>query len=249
MMNMRLARLVVSAGLLLVAFEALATGQQGDRVIVNDADEIRETSVSMTQDLADSMSGVRPRIVLQYANQQRHIGLSTVPGPLQTLLEQVSDRIIVQYANTIRQNGLAPVPGVLQTLLEQVSDRIIFQYANTNREYQLVYPIALINDTTVPQLSEVAVSVTGCDSVTIVWSTDEFADSEIVYGEQSGAYPHTVSDSLYARHHEITLTGLTPGMYYYVVHSTDRSGNTATSSERSFTLACLYLPLAGRNSW
>ncbi len=126
----------------------------------------------------------------------------------------VEPRFVVQYANTIRHYDLEVIPTSLQTRLKHLSDRIIFQYANSNREFQLVYPIALINDTTTPQINGVIASVTGCDSVIIAWTTDELADSEVVFGDQSGQYTQTVSDPLYARHHEITLTGLVPGTYY-----------------------------------
>jgi len=63
-------------------------------------------------------------------------------------------------------------------------------------------------------------------------------------------YSQTVSDPLYAKQHEITLTGLTMGTtYYYKVCSTDRSGNTATSSEHSLTAQIpVYLPLVMRNN-
>ena len=248
-MNIREPMFFLVMLLLLLAFVAPAASLPSDNIVVNNADEVSETSVSMTQDLVDSVAGVGPRVVLQYANQLRHIGLVAVPSPLQTLLEHVSDRIIVQYANTIRHDVLAPVPNEFQTLLGCVSDRIVFQYANTNRGFQLLYPAALFNDTTSPQISGVTASMTGCDSVTIAWSTDEFADSAVVYGEHSGQYTQTVSDPLYAKQREIALTRLMQGTYYYRVRSADRSGNTATSSERSFTLACLYLPLAGRNTW
>jgi len=249
-MNVRKATLLLAVILSALAFAVPIASESNDHIIINNADEVRKTSVSMTQDLVDSLAGVRPRIVLQYANQLRPVGLAAVPSSLQTQLDQVSDRIIVQHANTIRQDDLAAVPSTLQTLLWQVSDRIIIQYANANRELQLVYPAALINDTTPPQISDITASLTGSDSATITWTTDEFADSEVIYGTQSGVYPQTVSDPLYAKQHRIILTGLTSeATYYYKVRSTDRSGNTATSSEHSFTARLyVYLPLVMRNS-
>ena len=85
----------------------------------------------------------------------------------------------------------------------------------------------------------------------ITWATDEFATSTVLYGTQPGVYSQTVSDPLYTKQHSITLTGLPPGTmpYYYVVRSTDRSGNTATSSEYTFnTQPFVYLPLIMRNN-
>ena len=249
MMNTRKATLFLAILLLLLAFAVPAASQSGDSIIVNNADEVRETAVSMDQDLVDSLASAGPRIVLQYANELRHIGLVAVPSSLQTLLDQVSARVVVQYGNTIRREGLAAMPGALQTLLDQVSDRIIFQYANTNRQESLVYPTALFNDTTSPLISGITCRTIAPDSVIITWTTDEFATSTVLYGTQPGVYPYTVSDPLYTKQHEITLTGLAPGTtYYYEVRSTDRSGNTATSSEQSAIAQInVYLPLVLRN--
>ncbi len=166
-MNTRKAILLLAVVLSVLAFAIPTASRSNDHIIINNADEVREASVSVSQDLVDSLAGVRPRIVLQYANQLRPVGLVAVPSSLKTLLDQVSDRIIVQYANSIRQDNLAAVPSTLQTLLGQVFDRIIFQYANANRELQLVYPIALINDTTPPQISAITASLVGGDSAAI----------------------------------------------------------------------------------
>ncbi len=249
MMNARKVALLLAVILSVLAFTVPAASKPSDQIIVNYADEVRETSVSMTQDLLDSIAGVGPRIVLQYANELRPVGLVAVPSSLQTLLDQVSARVVVQYANTIRRDGLIAVPSALQTLLGQVSDRIIFQYANVNRQEALAYPAALFNDTTLPQMSSITARPTGSGNVTISWITDEFATSTVLYGTQPGVYPQTVSDPLYTKQHTITLTGLTPGTtYYYKVRSTDRSGNTTTSSEHSFTQVFVYLPLVMRDT-
>ncbi len=72
-------------------------------------------------------------------------------------------------------------------------------------------------------------------SVTIVWDTNENANSVLKYGTTSGSYTYTVSDSTMELNHEIALTGLTQyTMYYYVVESTDATNNTTTSSEYTF---------------
>lgn len=70
----------------------------------------------------------------------------------------------------------------------------------------------------------------------------------MMYGSQSGSYSETVSDSLYVKQHRVMLSGLTPGNRYYCrVQSTDRSRNTATSGEYSFTANYLgYLPVVLR---
>ncbi len=279
-MNIRRATPVLITLSLLLAFAVSVASQQSDGIVVNNADEVWQTSVSMTQGLTESLAGVKSRIVLQYANELRHLRLMAVPGTLQTLLGQISARVIVQYANTIRRERLPPIPSALQTLLEQVSDRVVLQYANSNRREALVYPdalqtllgqvsdrivlqyansnrrevlvypVALLNDTIPPQISGIVARTTGVGTATIAWTTDEFATSTVLYGTQPGVYPRTVSDPLYTKQHEITLTGLTPGTtYYYQVRSTDRSGNTSTSAEHSFIARFyIYLPLVMQNS-
>lgn len=140
------------------------------------------------------------------------------------------------------------MPGALDTLLGQVAERIVFQYANANREVELAYP-ELIDDTTKPQIGDVAANPAGGVNALITWTTDEFATSTVLYGTQSGSYPQTVHDPLYVKQHEITLA-VTPGTtYYYRVRSTDLSGNTSTSAEHSLTaILSAYLPVVMRNA-
>ena len=245
MMNARKILLLLPALLLLLAFALPALGQSGGQIIVNDADTVRQASVSGSQDLLNSISGVGPRIVLQYANLMRPVGLAPIPGALQTALSQVSARMVVEYANLMRHHDLVAAPGSLQTLLGQVSARVILLYANQNRAFSLSYPAAMFGDTTAPQISAIAAIPIAADRATISWVTDEFADSTVVYGEQPGLYTYTVSDPLYVKGHALTLTGQTPGVpVYYRVRSTDQSSNKGQSSERSFTPQVpTYLPV------
>jgi chitodextrinase len=57
----------------------------------------------------------------------------------------------------------------------------------------------------------------------------------VKYGMNSTAYTALGIDVLFVKDHEITLTGLSPDTtYYFLVKSTDQSGNSAESSEYSF---------------
>ena len=54
-------------------------------------------------------------------------------------------------------------------------------------------------------------------------------------GVNSTEYTEICINELFVKEHEITLTGLLPDTtYYFVVNSTDQSGNSAESSEYSF---------------
>ena len=117
-----------------------------------------------------------------------------------------------------------------------------------SRFYMFAYQVGLVNDTTVPQISDVKENPTGSGSMKISWFTDEFTTSTVRVGTQPGIYTLTITNPLYYKLHEVPVTGLIPGViYYYIVSSTDRSGNTAQSQERSFIASSsLYLPLIKR---
>ncbi|MCK4623710.1 MAG: fibronectin type III domain-containing protein, partial [Phycisphaerae bacterium] len=97
-------------------------------------------------------------------------------------------------------------------------------------------------DTTPPVITDVANSTPTTDSVTITWTTDENSGSLVKYGTVSGTYTDDAFDAAMITSHSIGLSGLTPDQaYYYVVNSTDASGNSAQSTEYSFTTAA-YIP-------
>jgi hypothetical protein len=90
-------------------------------------------------------------------------------------------------------------------------------------------------DTFPPAISNVQ-STPAPTSATITWETDEPANSLVKYGTQPGIYPESETYPAYVTQHSITLTGLLNSTtYYFVVNSTDQSGNSAQSSEQSFT--------------
>jgi len=75
-------------------------------------------------------------------------------------------------------------------------------------------------------------------TVTVSWSTDEDADSTVLYDDRSGMYARTSSDSGRTKSHTRTLTGLTAGIAYHgVVRSRDAAGNTVTSADFLFMTA------------
>lgn len=95
-------------------------------------------------------------------------------------------------------------------------------------------------DSTPPVISNVQVASTTDTSAVITWTTDESSDSQARYGTVSGSwsgYPSNQDDTSMVTSHSVTLTGLSPNTtYYFMVGSTDSSGNgPATSSEMTFT--------------
>ncbi len=90
-------------------------------------------------------------------------------------------------------------------------------------------------DTTPPTISNVDVTNITSDSAVITWTTDEPATSKVYYGTTT-SYGNTAYDGSYVTSHSITLTGLSAGTtYHFMVESTDQAGNTAQSSDYTFT--------------
>ena len=92
-----------------------------------------------------------------------------------------------------------------------------------------------IPDTTSPVITNTNATAITKDSATITWATDEPSDSHVRYGTSPGNYSQTVSSAEGTMHHSIDLAGLSlDTTYYYVVNSTDPSGNSAQSIEQNF---------------
>lgn len=251
-MNARLA-FALLAGLMVatlaLAFVLPAFGQSGG-IQVNDADATRTESASLASGLNTVLDQVSLRIVTQYSNALRYFGLAAPSPQLQTLLGQVMPRVVFDHAASSRTVLLPGIPTGLQSVLEQAALRVIFQYAAAARKQPLVYPKALIGDGIPPIISGVA-AAPDVGGIKVTWKTDEWADSIVVFGTQSGVYPESRSDPLYVKDHAVLLTGLAPGVYYYRVKSHDQSGNLAQSAEGSFTVSVgpiprAYLPIVVR---
>jgi len=91
-------------------------------------------------------------------------------------------------------------------------------------------------DITPPVITNVTNTAPTHNSATIMWDTDEPSDSLVKYGTVSGSYNKSKSDAAYVTSHSIELTGLESNTtYYYVVNSTDPSGNSNESAEYNFT--------------
>nr|QNO56557.1 hypothetical protein IDNIJKHG_00015 [Methanosarcinales archaeon ANME-1 ERB7] len=91
-------------------------------------------------------------------------------------------------------------------------------------------------DTTPPVITNVTATNITMNSATISWDTDEPSDSFVKYGTESGNYVSTAYDAADVTTHRIALTGLSANTtYYYVVNSTDASGNSNESLEHNFS--------------
>ena len=92
-----------------------------------------------------------------------------------------------------------------------------------------------------PVISSISSGIPTTTSATITWTTDEAATSQVNYGTTT-SYGIASSSATLATSHSIALTGLTASTaYHFQVQSVDSQGNTATSSDQTFTTASGYV--------
>ena len=85
-----------------------------------------------------------------------------------------------------------------------------------------------------PIIASISSGTPTTTSATITWTTDQSANSEVVYGP-SQSYGSSSSNASFVTSHSITLTGLASGtMYHFEVVSADSNGYTATSTDQTF---------------
>lgn len=96
-----------------------------------------------------------------------------------------------------------------------------------------------ILDTTPPIISDINATDIASTTTSIVWTTNEVADSLVSYATSSPIASENkteISNSSYVTNHNIGLIDLTASTtYYYMITSKDSSNNTATSTEYLFT--------------
>ncbi|AKG92420.1 hypothetical protein GAH_00224 [Geoglobus ahangari] len=99
-----------------------------------------------------------------------------------------------------------------------------------------IFSYSLEADTIPPKIENISIKSVTATSATIVWNTDEYSDSAVKYGTESGNYTYYMSDPTFKTTHSLTLTNLIPNTkYYFVIISKDMSGNNAQSEEYTFT--------------
>ncbi|MBW6474727.1 MAG: fibronectin type III domain-containing protein [Anaerolineaceae bacterium] len=154
---------------------------------------------------------------------------------------------MLEFANANVFLSLTNTPDELNVLLDGMFPRFVIQFANANRYLEFAYPRDLIGDTTPTQISDINTSQAGDTSTLISWKTNEFSDSAVECGTNSGVYTMTVSDSMFVLQHSMLVSGLAPDVEYFCrVSSQDLSGNLGISNEFSFVQAktsYIFLPL------
>lgn len=99
--------------------------------------------------------------------------------------------------------------------------------------------VTAVPDITAPVISAVGTSNLLATTTSITWTTNEASNSKVWFGTTSPistSGPVNSIDLNLSTSHSVALSNLaTSTTYYYIVGSVDGSGNTATSSQSSFT--------------
>ena len=182
--------------------------------------------------------------IIENADGTRTISLST-STMFDNYIGAVLPRILIEFADGNRTREITAPSAALAALTNNLAPRIVIEFADNNAVRSMTYPQGLIGDTTPPQQNNPGVT-SGGSGVTFSWQTNEPAKGAVKYGFQPGALDQTLSETLFATQHALTITGLNPGQtVYYRLISVDRSGNTAQSNEQSYNVAQgskLFLP-------
>lgn len=85
-------------------------------------------------------------------------------------------------------------------------------------------------------ISDIQVANVSKNAAVIIWQTNKQSDSSVKYGKYNINYTFHGYNSSPATNHSIKLNNLSPATtYYFVVNSTDLSGNSNESQKLSFT--------------
>lgn len=99
----------------------------------------------------------------------------------------------------------------------------------------LTITYSLPTDSSPPVISNISAETATGGQVIITWRTTEPATARVEYGP-TAAYGNAKDDIGYALEQRMTLENLSNGAYHYRVISADTVGNSAASSDFSFTL-------------
>jgi Concanavalin A-like lectin/glucanases superfamily/Domain of unknown function (DUF1929)/Bacterial Ig domain len=90
-------------------------------------------------------------------------------------------------------------------------------------------------DTTAPTVTGVGTTGMSPTGTTVVWTTNEVADSQVEYGPTTAYGTSTALDPAKVTSHQTVLNGLAPAStYHYRVRSADAAGNAAYSADATF---------------
>lgn len=119
------------------------------------------------------------------------------------------------------------------TYYYRVKSKNAYSYENISAESIFVTPVG---DITPPVISNIKITAISHNALTIDWTTNEAADSQIEYGLTEKYGSITDLDSKLVTNHSVTIAGLTTEtLYHYRVKSKDEDENESKSKDLTFT--------------
>ncbi|MDF1530965.1 MAG: PGF-pre-PGF domain-containing protein [ANME-2 cluster archaeon] len=150
-----------------------------------------------------------------------------------------SDNVgIVNYSWDLDGNGSIDAygPVVNRTYSDPGSYTITLNVTDAAGNYALNSITLQVLDATPPVISNVSNGTASNNSVSISWDTNELSNSTVRYGfDINISNMSSQSDSTFVLNHTIVLFNLTNDkIYYYMVNSSDQSGNSNNSTIFTF---------------
>ena len=109
-------------------------------------------------------------------------------------------------------------------------------YSRSLTQAEIQSDMAAAGDLTDPTLSGVSTSNLTAHGVTVAWTSDEAADTQVDYGTSTSYGSTSTLNGTLATGHSVNLIGLAANTtYHYRVRSRDAVGNLAVSSDFTFT--------------
>jgi hypothetical protein len=87
-----------------------------------------------------------------------------------------------------------------------------------------------------PPVISTLTSAVASTSITISWTTNKPATSQLLFGSSTAMTANVPADTTLTTSHSERISGLVPGTtYYYEARSSDSSGKTTNSTQQTFT--------------
>ncbi len=140
--------------------------------------------------------------------------------------------------NTLRTNHSQTLSGLSASTT--IHYRVISQdgSGNTSLSGDNTLTTGAATDSTGPVISNVTILSTSSNSVTITWTTDEVATSQIEYGTTTAYGSSTTKNETLQISHNQTLTGLLEDtQYHFKIKSADGFGNLTETGDTSLQTA------------
>lgn len=139
----------------------------------------------------------------------------------------------IQSSDGARQFNVQAVSGTLANLIGNIPTSYLpVQSSDGVWAVSVAYPSELLRDTIPPQITAVTVDrITGL----VEWKTDEFANSELRYGDGLGNLPNQLSNALWKRQHQMVMTE--PTAPFLLIRVADQSGNTSEYYTPGYSIA------------